>query len=108
MFQKGKTSDLRMKGVLNHLYESPVNILFSFFSLYFYSGVLFGNMKHMCLLQQLFENKWQNSIYFCKQGVVNELNLEKFRHIYHQFLISSWFLELTFRRVDTIGKEMGH
>lgn len=31
MFQKGKTSELRMKGALNHLYESPVNILFSFF-----------------------------------------------------------------------------
>lgn len=34
VFQKGKTSELRMKGALNHLYESPVNILFSFFSVY--------------------------------------------------------------------------
>lgn len=40
---------------------------------------------------------------------MDELNiLEKFRLIYYQSLISPWFLELRFRRVDTIEKEMGH
>ena len=98
-----------MKVALNDLDENPVNILFSSFSLYFYSGVLFGNTKGMCLLQQLLENEWQNSVCLCKQGVVDELNFSKeIRPIYHQSLISSWFLEWRFRRVDTIDKGMGH
>lgn len=63
----------------------------------------------MCLLQQLLENEYQNSVCLCKQGVLDELNFsKKFRPIYHQSLISSWFLELRFRRVDTMEKEMGH
>lgn len=47
----------RMKVALKDLPENPVDILFSSFSLYFYSGVLFGNMKGVCLLQQLLENE---------------------------------------------------
>ena len=98
MIQKGKISVLENESCI-----SPVNIPFSSFSLRFYSGLPFGNMKGMCLLQQLLENELQNSVCLCKQGVVDELNFsEKFRPIYHQFLISSWFLELRFNRVYTI------